>query len=95
MMHGYEPGTVFVGSDGFYVATDSAFALLTWRSQESNVKVRLLDGQVVEDLLGLSYDEVLPTRSAHDRLLLTARLRVGSQWCESLTRPTRFRSASR
>jgi hypothetical protein len=62
----------------YRIDADSAFELLKWRSQESNVKLRLLAGQVVEDFLGLSYDEVLPTRSVYDRLLLTAHLRVGS-----------------
>jgi fructose-specific component phosphotransferase system IIB-like protein len=60
----------------YRITADSAFELLKWRSQEANVKLRALAEQVVKDFLGLSYDEVLPTRAEYDRLLLTAHLRV-------------------
>jgi fructose-specific component phosphotransferase system IIB-like protein len=60
----------------YRITADSAFELLKWRSQEANVKLRLLAEQVVKDFLELSHDEVLPTRAEYDRLLLTAHLRV-------------------
>jgi hypothetical protein len=60
----------------YRITADSAFELLKWRSQETNVKLRLLAEQIVEDFLGLQYEEVLPERSEYDRLLLTAHLRM-------------------
>jgi fructose-specific component phosphotransferase system IIB-like protein len=60
----------------YRITADSAFELLRWRSQESNVKLRVLAEQVVKDFLGLTYDEVLPSRAEYDRMLLTAHLRV-------------------
>jgi fructose-specific component phosphotransferase system IIB-like protein len=60
----------------YRITADSAFELLKWRSQEANVKLRVLAEQVVKDFLGLTYDEVLPTRAEYDRLLLTAHLRI-------------------
>jgi len=60
----------------YRITADSAFELLRWRSQESNVKLRVLAEQVVKDFLGLAYDEVLPSRAEYDRMLLTAHLRV-------------------
>jgi hypothetical protein len=60
----------------YRITADSAFELLKWRSQETNVKLRLLAEQIVEDFLGLQYEEVLPERSEYDRLLLTAHIRV-------------------
>ena len=62
----------------YRISADSAFELLKWRSQETNVKLRLLAEQIVEDFLDLRYDEVLPARAVYDRLLLTAHFRVGS-----------------
>jgi fructose-specific component phosphotransferase system IIB-like protein len=60
----------------YRISGESAFELLKWRSQESNVKLRVLAEQVVDDFLGLQYEEVLPPRSEYDRLLLTAHLRI-------------------
>ncbi|MBB5165851.1 PAS and ANTAR domain-containing protein [Mycobacterium sp. AZCC_0083] len=60
----------------YQITADSAFELLKWRSQEANVKLRVLAEQVVKDFLGLTYDEVLPSRVEYDRLLLTAHLRI-------------------
>jgi fructose-specific component phosphotransferase system IIB-like protein len=60
----------------YRITADSAFELLKWRSQEANVKLRVLAEQVVKDFIGLTYDEVLPTRAESDRLLLTAHLRI-------------------
>jgi PAS domain S-box-containing protein len=60
----------------YRVSAPSAFELLKWRSQETNVKLRALAEQLAKDFLDLSYDELLPHRSVYDRLLLTAHLRV-------------------
>jgi fructose-specific component phosphotransferase system IIB-like protein len=60
----------------YRITADSAFELLKWRSQEANVKLRVLAEQVVKDFLGLTYDEALPTRAEYDRLLLTAHHRI-------------------
>lgn len=57
---------------------DSAFELLKWRSQETNVKLRVLADQVLDDFGQLVYEETLPPRSTFDNLLLTAHLRVGA-----------------
>jgi hypothetical protein len=54
----------------------AAFELLKWRSQEANVKLRLLAEQIAADFLALSGDETLPPRTAFDKLLLTAHLRI-------------------
>ena len=62
----------------YRISAESAFELLKWRSQESNIKLRVLAEQIAKDFLKLSYDEVLPHRSVYDRLLLTAHLRVQS-----------------
>ena len=62
----------------YRISADSAFELLKWRSQETNVKLRVLAQQIAKDFLALRYDEVLPARATYDRLLLTAHLRVES-----------------
>jgi fructose-specific component phosphotransferase system IIB-like protein len=62
----------------YRIGADSAFELLKWRSQETNVKLRILAEQIVKDFLDLRYDEVLPARAVYDRLLLTAHFRIGS-----------------
>jgi PAS domain S-box-containing protein len=54
----------------------AAFELLKWRSQETNVKLKLLARQVVADFVALSGGATLPPRSAYDNLLLTAHLRI-------------------
>jgi hypothetical protein len=54
----------------------AAFELLKWRSQETNVKLKLLARQVVADFVALSGGAQLPPRSAYDNLLLTAHLRI-------------------
>ena len=56
----------------------AAFELLKWRSQETNVKLRLLAGQVASDFVVLSSSEILPPRSAYDQLLLTAHFRINA-----------------
>lgn len=55
---------------------DAAFELLKWRSQETNVKLRLLAEQLARDFLALDYSETLPSRVVFDRLLLTAHQRI-------------------
>lgn len=60
----------------YRITDDAAFELLKWRSQEANVKLRLLAAQIVEDFVGLDYDETLPARDVFDSLLLTAHTRV-------------------
>lgn len=60
----------------YRITADSAFELLKWRSQETNVKLRVLSEQLTKDFLELQYDETLPARSEYDRLLLTTHLRV-------------------
>ena len=56
----------------------AAFELLKWRSQETNVKLRLLAAQVAADFLALTGSEELPPRSGYDKLLLTAHLRINA-----------------
>jgi PAS domain S-box-containing protein len=56
----------------------AAFQLLKWRSQETNVKLRILAEQIAADFTSLSGSETLPPRSAFDNLLLTAHLRVNA-----------------
>jgi aryl carrier-like protein len=53
----------------------AAFGLLKWRSQESNVKLRRLAQQVVEDFCAVR-DKAIGSRSAFDHMLLTADARV-------------------
>lgn len=55
---------------------DAAFGLLKWRSQATNVKLRLFARQLSRDFLALATDQRLPERTAFDNLLLTAHLRV-------------------
>ncbi len=54
----------------------SAFELLKWRSQDSNVKLRPLAEQIVADFSAVAHDEALPERSVYDNLLLTAQDRI-------------------
>ena len=56
----------------------AAFELLKRRSQETNVKLRLLAERVVADFLTLSGRETLPPRSTFDNLVLTAHLRINA-----------------
>jgi fructose-specific component phosphotransferase system IIB-like protein len=64
---------------------ESAFELLKWRSQETNVKLRVLADQILFDFGQLIYEEVLPPRSTFDHLLLTAHLRVGTTDAQAKT----------
>ncbi|KAA0108987.1 PAS and ANTAR domain-containing protein [Mycolicibacterium sp. P1-5] len=60
------------------IDSEAAFDLLRWRSQEANIKLRVLADRVVADFIALSQTEVSPPRSAYDNLLLTADRRIGS-----------------
>jgi hypothetical protein len=60
----------------YRIDAERAFDLLAWRSQVTNTKVRGLAGQYIAELVSLEYEEVLPTRSVCDQLLLTAHERV-------------------
>jgi fructose-specific component phosphotransferase system IIB-like protein len=62
----------------YRISEESAFELLKWRSQETNIKLRLLAEQISRDFIELNYDDALPARSVYDRLLLTAHQRVQS-----------------
>jgi ANTAR domain len=57
----------------------AAFELLKWRSQQNNVKLRLLAERIATDFLALSSGETLPSRSAFDKVLLTAHLRIDAE----------------
>lgn len=61
------------------ITAESAFDLLRWRSQEGNVKLRVLAEQVVSDFMLLAQTEKSPARSAYDNLLLTADQRIGDR----------------
>ncbi|MEN3316978.1 MAG: hypothetical protein V7643_379 [Mycobacterium sp.] len=60
----------------YRVSADAAFELLKWRSQETNIKLRILAEQLLADFAGLAYEETLPPRATFDHLLLTAHQRV-------------------
>ncbi len=62
----------------YRISAESAFELLKWRSQETNVKLRVLADRLLRDFGQLSYEETLPPRSTFDHVLLTAHLRVDS-----------------
>jgi aryl carrier-like protein len=53
----------------------AAFDLLKWRSQASNVKLRRLAEQIVEDFCAVS-DGAIESRSAYDHMFLTADVRA-------------------
>ena len=51
----------------YRIDADVAFDLLKWRSQETNVKLRVLAEQLLSDVRALEYDENPPPRSTFDR----------------------------
>ena len=57
---------------------ESAFELLKWRSQQTNVKLRALAEQVVADFRALGGGDAMPPRSVYDNVLLTAHDRIDS-----------------
>jgi PAS domain S-box-containing protein len=71
----------------YRIHADAAFDLLKWRSQETNVKLRALADQLVEDVRTLHYDETLPPRSTFDRLLLTVHQRVRAKAARQKSAP--------
>jgi len=62
----------------YRISDESAFELLKWRSQETNVKLRVLAEQILADFVSLVYEETLPPRATFDHLLLTAHLRAAA-----------------
>lgn len=60
----------------YRIDAETAFELLRWRSQETNVKLRVLAEQIAADFTAQDYQDSLPPRSEFDRLLLTAHQRV-------------------
>jgi PAS domain S-box-containing protein len=64
----------------------AAFDLLKWRSQESNVKLRLLAQQIVEDFCAVR-DKSIGSRSAFEHVLLTADARVRRDGGQAAARP--------
>jgi PAS domain S-box-containing protein len=58
------------------VDAENAFELLKWRSQEANVKLRLIAEQLTAESLAVSQEEGLPPRTNYDQVLLTAHLRI-------------------
>jgi len=49
---------------------------LKWRSQETNIKLRIMAEQLSEDIGNLQYGDVLPPRTVFDRLVITAHQRI-------------------
>lgn len=60
------------------IDADAAFALLKWRSQESNVKLRLLAEQITEDFRAMDGSGI-KSRAPFDHLLLTADQRLADR----------------
>jgi hypothetical protein len=58
------------------IEADAAFDLLKWRSQETNIKLRIMAEQLSEDIGNLQYGDVLPPRTVFDGLLITAHQRI-------------------
>jgi hypothetical protein len=62
----------------YRIAPDEAFEVLKWRSQETNMKLRKIADQLLEDIRGLEYDNQVPRRETFDRLLMTVHERVSA-----------------
>jgi hypothetical protein len=60
----------------YRVDADAAFEVLRWRSQDANIKLRILAEQLLADFTGLPDAETLPSRAIFDHLLLTVHQRV-------------------
>jgi hypothetical protein len=58
------------------IDADAAFDVLKWRSQESNIKLRLLAERLMSQFQSLRYGEAPPRRSTFDQILLTVVQRV-------------------
>jgi PAS domain S-box-containing protein len=53
------------------IDADAAFELLKWRSQESNLKLRVLAEHLMSQFQLLRYDKAPPRRSSFDHILMT------------------------
>ncbi|WP_328290563.1 PAS and ANTAR domain-containing protein [Nocardia aurantiaca] len=60
------------------VSAEAAFRVLTWRSQETNTKLRALAAQLMEELQSLA-DSAMPIRTHFDHLLLTVHERISDR----------------
>ncbi|MEV0297411.1 PAS and ANTAR domain-containing protein [Nocardia sp. NPDC050710] len=60
------------------ISADQAFRVLSWRSQETNVKLRALAGQLVADM-GAVVRSTVGLRTEFDHLLLTAHERIARE----------------
>jgi PAS domain S-box-containing protein len=60
------------------ISAEAAFDLLKWRSQESNVKLKLLAERIVADFSGQPRHGELPPQAAFDQLLLTVHQRIAN-----------------
>jgi len=59
------------------IGADSAFELLKWRSQQGNVKLRLVAEQITRDFVALAKGRgATPGQSEYDDFLLTVDLRI-------------------
>jgi hypothetical protein len=64
------------GTTLYDIDADAAFDVLKWRSQESNIKLRLLAERLISQFQSLRYGEAPPPRSTFDQILLTVVQRV-------------------
>jgi hypothetical protein len=60
----------------YRVNAEAAFDLLRWRSQETNIKLRVLAEQLLADVRGLRCGETVPTRAMFDQVLMTVHQRI-------------------
>ena len=58
------------------IDADAAFDILKWRSQESNIKLRVLAERLMSQFQSLRYGEAPPARSTFDQILMTVPQRV-------------------
>jgi PAS domain S-box-containing protein len=57
----------------------TAFEMLKWRSQHTNVKLRLVAEQIAAGFIELRQRETNPPRSAYDNIVLTAHLWIDAE----------------
>jgi ANTAR domain/PAS fold len=58
------------------ITGETAFAVLRWRSQVTNTKLRALAEQLIVDFRSVNTCPTLPPRATYDRLLLTGHERI-------------------
>jgi hypothetical protein len=63
----------------YAISAERAFDILVWRSQETNVKLRTLARQIIDDFTG-EIEMPAPVRERADHLLLTAHRRLNSRF---------------